>query len=97
MLSVYIESLELTAIGFQNLQSKKNKILSTEIIERQRHLIIDCRGIIYVHQSERFQKEIQVAFLGDHSISEWKETGISQLQNSCHYLMVNRGFECWET
>lgn len=74
---------------------KRNKIPSPEIIERQKHLIVDYWGIIYEHQSERFQKEIQVALLGNHSISGWKETGISQLQNSCNYLIENRGFEGW--
>lgn len=75
---------------------KKDKIPKPEIIERQKNLIIDYWGIIYEHQSKRFQKEIQVALLGNHSFDSWKNSGITQLQNSCNYLIENRGFEGWK-
>lgn len=75
---------------------KKDKIPKPEIIERQKNLIIDYWGIIYEHQSKRFQKEIQVALLGNHSFDSWKISGITQLQNSCNYLIENRGFEGWK-
>src|SRR5690606_41964318 len=74
---------------------KRDKIPTPEVIETQKSLIIDYRGIIYEHQSKRFQKEIQVALLGNHSFDSWKNTGIMQLQNSCNYLIENRGFEGW--
>ncbi|MBT0607562.1 HNH endonuclease domain-containing protein [Aequorivita echinoideorum] len=75
---------------------KRNKVPTPEIIERQKNLIIDYWGIIYKHQSKRFQKEIQVSLLGNQSFDSWKDIGISQLQNSCNYLIENRGFEGWK-
>ena len=75
---------------------KRDRIPTPEIIERQKNLIIDYWGIIFENQSTRFQKEIQVALLGNHSFNSWKTTGISQLQNSCNYLIEKRGFEGWE-
>lgn len=75
---------------------KRDKIPTPEIIERQKTLILDYWGIIFENQSNRFQKEIQVALLGNNSFDSWKNVGISQLQNSCNYLIENRGFEGWK-
>ncbi len=75
---------------------KRDKIPSPELIEKQKNLIIDYWGIINEHQSNRFQKEIQVALLGNYSFDMWKNNGISQLQKSCNYLIENRGFEEWK-
>lgn len=75
---------------------KRDKIPTPEIIERQKNLIIDYWEIICEHQSKRFQKEIQVALLGNQSFDSWKNSGILQLQNSCNYLIENRGFEGWK-
>ena len=75
---------------------KRDKIPTPDIIERQKNLILDYWEIIFENQSQRFQKEIQVALLGNHSFNTWTNTGISQLQNSCNYLIENRGFEGWK-
>lgn len=75
---------------------KRDKIPTPEVIERQKELIINYWGIIYEHQSKQFQKEIQIALLGNHSFDSWKNSGILQLQNSCNYLIENRGFEGWK-
>ena len=75
---------------------KRDKIPTPEIIGRQKNLILDYWGIIFESQSQRFQKEIQVALLGNHSFDSWKNTGISQLQDSFNYLIENRGFEGWK-
>jgi hypothetical protein len=75
---------------------KRDKIPTPEIIERQKNLILDYWGMISESQSNRFQKEIQVALLGNYSFDTWKNNGISQLQNSCNYLIENRGFEGWK-
>jgi hypothetical protein len=75
---------------------KRDKIPTPEIIDRQKNLILDYWGIIFESQSKRFQKEIQVALLGNHSFDSWRKNGILQLQNSCSYLIENRGFEGWE-
>jgi hypothetical protein len=77
-------------------KKKLDKIPTPEIIERQKNLILDYWGIIFESQSQRFQKEIQVALLGNHSFDSWKDIGIMQLQNSCNYLIENRGFEGWK-
>jgi len=75
---------------------KRDKIPTPEIINRQKDLIIDYWETVLAHQSVRFQKEIQVALLGNHLIDSWKQNGIIQLKNSCNYLIENRGFEGWE-
>jgi hypothetical protein len=51
---------------------------------------------MFENQSKRFQKEIQVTLLGNHSFDSWKNVGIPQLQKSCNYLIENRGFEGWK-
>lgn len=76
---------------------KRDKIPTPELIERQKNLIVDYWGIIHESQSKRFQKEIQVALLGNYSFDAWKNIGISQLQNSCNYLIESRGFEEWKS
>ena len=75
---------------------KRDKIPTPDMIEKQKNLILEYWEIIYKSQSKRFQKEIQVALLGNQSFDTWKSTGITQLQNSCNYLIENRGFEGWK-
>lgn len=75
---------------------KSDKIPSPILIERQKDLILTYWEMIYENQSNRFQKEIQVALLGNHSFDQWKEVGIEQLKITCSYLIQNRGFESWE-
>jgi hypothetical protein len=76
--------------------NKRDKIPSPEIIERQKDLILNYWETIFESQSTRFQKEMQVALLGNNVWGSWKDIGISQLQNSCAYLIENRGFEAWK-
>jgi hypothetical protein len=75
---------------------KRDKIPTPEIIERQKELILNYWEIIFENQSKRFQKEVQVSLLGNNSFDTWKKMGILQLQNSCNYLIENRGFEEWK-
>lgn len=75
---------------------KRDKIPSPELIEKQKSLILDYWEILNERQSQRFKKEIQVALLGNNAFASWKDTGIKQLQNSCDYLIANRGFEEWK-
>jgi HNH endonuclease len=74
---------------------KRDKIPTPEIIDKQKYLILDYWEIIFESQSKRFQKEIQVALLGNNTFESWKKDAIPQLQNSCNYLIENRGFEGW--
>lgn len=75
---------------------KRDKIPTPELIEKQKNLILEYWEFIFKSQSQRFQKEIQVALLGNHSFDTWKKNGISQLKDSCKYLIEHRGFEGWE-
>lgn len=75
---------------------KRDKIPTPEIIERQKKYILDYWEVIFDNQAQRFQKEIQVALLGNNSFDSWKKVGISQLKSSCNYLIEKRGFERWE-
>lgn len=75
---------------------KRDKIPTPEIIERQKDLILNYWEIIFKSQPKRFQKEIQVALLGNNSFDSWKNYGILQLQNRCSYLIDSRGYEGWE-
>lgn len=74
---------------------KRDKIPTPEIIEKQKNLILDYWEIISESQLMRFQKEIQVSLLGNHSFDTWRDKGIMQLQSRCSYLIENRGFEGW--
>jgi hypothetical protein len=75
---------------------KRDKIPAPEMIERQKNLIVHYWAILFENQANRFRKEIQVALLGNHSFDLWKENAIRQLQNSCNYLIEQRGFEEWK-
>lgn len=74
---------------------KRDRIPSPALIEKQKDLILNYWQIIQESQDQRFQREMQVALLGNRAFSSWKESGLTQLQSSCHYLIENRGFEAW--
>ena len=76
---------------------KRDKIPAPELIERQRGSILEYWGmLLYEHQHKRFQKEIQIALLGNNTFDTWKQQCISQSQNSYNYLIETRGFEAWD-
>lgn len=75
---------------------KRDKIPSIELIEKRKDLIVHYWQLIHSKQTQRFQKEIQVALLGDNSFSDWTTSAIKQLQNSCDYLISNRGYAEWK-
>lgn len=75
---------------------KRQKIPSAELIEKQKDLIIHYWTLVNDKQSQRFQKEIQVALLGNSPFLNWEATAIKQLKNSCDYLITNRGYEEWK-
>lgn len=76
--------------------NKRDKIPSKDLIGAQKDLIIHYWNLISGFQSQRFQKEIQVSLLGNHDFSTWKETAITQLQNTCDYLINKRGYQEWK-
>jgi hypothetical protein len=75
---------------------KRDKIPSVDLIEKRRDLILHYWELMNENQSQRFQKEIQIALLGNNDFSRWKEMAINQLQTSCNYLIVTRGYEEWK-
>ncbi|MEI7978139.1 MAG: HNH endonuclease domain-containing protein [Bacteroidota bacterium] len=75
---------------------KRDKIPSSAFIESRKAEIIRYWDLINEYQSQRFQKEIRVALLGSSSNSSWQQAAIKQLQNSCDYLIANRGFQEWK-
>lgn len=75
---------------------KRDKIPSTDLIEKRKDLILNYWELINENQTHRFQKEIRVALLGNSSSVGWQKAAIKQLQSSCNYLIANRGYEEWK-
>ena len=80
----------------QTNNQKRDKIPSTDLIEKRKELILHYWELINENQSQRFQKEIRVALLGNSSSAGWQNTAIKQLQSSCSYLIRNRGYNEWK-
>lgn len=74
---------------------KRDKIPSPDFIEQRKDIILKYWELIYENSEERFQKEMQKTLLGYHPLESWREKGISQLKESCYYLIENRGYEAW--
>jgi len=74
---------------------KRDKIPSPALIERSKDLILHYWGLINQYRTERFQKELQVALLGNKPFLDWQQQAILQLQDNCTYLISNRGFDEW--
>jgi hypothetical protein len=74
---------------------KRDKIPSISLIENRKDLIIQYWELLNKNQSERFQKEIQVALLGNNSKNNWKVKAFEHLKSSCNYLINGRGFTEW--
>ncbi|KAF0236950.1 MAG: hypothetical protein FD181_2366 [Prolixibacteraceae bacterium] len=75
---------------------KRDKIPSIELIERRKDLIFHYWNLLNENQPHRFQKEIQVALLGNNIFSTWQDTAFKHLQRSCNYLISNRGYAEWK-
>jgi hypothetical protein len=74
---------------------KRNKIPSPLLIEKRKDLILYYWDLINQNQPQRFQKEMQVALLGNTPFSSWQQFAIEQLQSSCNYLISSRGYDEW--
>jgi len=74
---------------------KRDKIPSAQLIEKQRSLIVHYWSLFNEAYTHRFQKEIQISLLGNNTSDSWETAAISQLQNSCDYLVSQRGFQEW--
>jgi hypothetical protein len=76
--------------------NKRDKIPTPGLIERQRGLILHYWELLDKSFHSRFQKEIKISLLGNDDRSNWKESAINQLKDSCHFLIEKRGFDPWE-
>jgi hypothetical protein len=76
-------------------RQKRDKIPTADLIQRRKDLILYYWDLINQNQPQRFQKEIQVALIGNTPFSSYQQTAITQLQRSCDYLISNRGYEEW--
>jgi hypothetical protein len=74
---------------------KRDKIPSIHLIEKRKDLIIHYWELLNKNQTERFQKEIQISLLGNNSNTNWQKKAFTHLQNSCRYLISNRGYIEW--
>lgn len=74
---------------------KRDKIPSIHLINKRKDLIINYWELLNKNQSERFQKEIRVSLLGNKSKTYWQEEALEHLQNSCKYLINDRGYLEW--
>ncbi|MCF8222289.1 MAG: hypothetical protein K9J25_04015 [Bacteroidales bacterium] len=74
---------------------KRDKIPSPNLIEKRKDIILHYWKLISKNVPDRFQKEIQIALLGNKPFQSWQETAITQLQSKCNYLISNRGFDEW--
>ena len=75
---------------------KRDKIPSSDLIEKRKDLILYYWELLNEKLTHRFQKEIQIALLGGAIANSWQSTAIRQLQDNCCYLISNRGFEEWK-
>jgi hypothetical protein len=75
---------------------KRDKIPSAELIERRKEIILHYWELMNENQLLRFQKEIQIALLGNEPFSTWRESAITRLQICCNFLIDNRGYEEWK-
>ncbi len=77
-------------------RKKSDKIPTPELITRQSDLILEYWETIIKFQSTRFVNEIQISLLGNDVNNSWEYVGIEKLQESCDYLINQRGYEAWQ-
>lgn len=84
----------LPALGTAN-GNKRDKIPSPDLIENRKYIIVECWEGLHEQYQERFQRELQVALIGNQLTDYWQDKAIEQLQASCRYLIHQRGFQAW--
>lgn len=75
--------------------NKRDKIPSPETIEKHKNEILHYWEILNKVESNKFQREITVALVGNILNTGWQENAINRLQRNCEYLISYRGFEPW--
>ena len=76
-------------------RQKRDKIPSPDTIEKSRERILYYWNLIHKKQEARFDREMRLALLGPGSDYQWQDVAIGRLQEACHYLIANRGYEEW--
>jgi hypothetical protein len=75
---------------------KRDQIPSPKMLEKCQDRIGAYWQRLLLAQPQRFSKELQVSLLGDRPFEHWQRDALSQLQQSCDYLITNRGFQSWQ-
>lgn len=75
---------------------KRDRIPVPGFIESRRNFIVQYWELLNDKQPQRFQREIQLALLGEDSGGDWQSRAIRKLKESCEYLVGVRGYEGWE-
>lgn len=76
-------------------RKKSDSIPDPGLIERQQKLITKYWTMLRLAHTDRFDREIRVALLGEGKAEGWEQTAIRNLQQNCHYLIHQRGFAPW--
>lgn len=77
-------------------RQKRDKIPSPDVIEKSRERILYYWNLIHEKQEDRFDREMKLALLGPEADYYWQDMAIGRLQEACHYLITNRGYEEWK-
>jgi hypothetical protein len=75
---------------------KRDKIPSPDLILERKTCILTYWDLLQSHNMKRFEKEIEVALLGEKMNENWGEKGIINLIDKSNYLINNRGYEEWK-
>jgi HNH endonuclease len=76
--------------------SKRDKIPTTNIITKQKDIIIHYWELIHKKHQEKFLAEIQLSLLGNQSKENWQNKAFDKLLNTSKYLIETRGYQQWE-
>ena len=74
---------------------KRDKIPSSELITKQKEVIIHYWEIIHNAEEQRFLEEIQITLLGNSLTSNWQNNAFNQLLRTSKYFIETRGYEPW--
>jgi len=79
--------------------SKSDRIPDPELVNLQRHKIIECWSAFHSSRFKRlFESDFRLTLAGmqvDFSASTWGDIGINSLLGKCAYLIDDRGFPQW--
>lgn len=77
-------------------KAKRDKIPSSNMIEKNKELIIYYWKLVSAKYPVRFNKEIKIALIGNSHYSDWTSVAIDHLKLRSKYLIAERGYNEWE-